>query len=128
MYEYKISNIRIVDGDTIDADIDLGFGLMMRERIRLFGINTPETRTRDKEEKKKGLAAKKRLEELLEKSESDITVQTQFDSRGKFGRILGTLYSYIKHPGDDFFERKSSVKVDINHQLISEGHAEIYKP
>jgi len=126
MYEYKISNIDIVDGDTVDADIDLGFGLKLRERIRLFGIDTPETRTRDLEEKKRGFAAKDRLRELIQESKAPITIQTKFDSRGKFGRVLGTLYSYIQHPEDDFFDRKSAVKVDINKQLVSEGHADVY--
>ena len=87
MYEYKISNIDIVDGDTVDADIDLGFGLKLRERIRLFGIDTPETRTRDLEEKIRGFAAKDRLRELIQESKAPITIQTKFDSRGKFGRV-----------------------------------------
>ena len=126
MYEYKISNIDIIDGDTVDADIDLGFGLKLRERIRLFGIDTPETRTRDLEEKKRGLEAKDRLRELIQESKAPITIQTKFDSRGKFGRVLGTLHSYIQHPEDSFFDRKSAVKVDINKQLVSEGHAVVY--
>ena len=64
MYEYKAKLTRVVDGDTVDAVIDCGFNTFKKERVRLYGINTPECRTRDKEEKAKGLAAKARLKEL----------------------------------------------------------------
>ena len=70
MYEYRCEVVHIVDGDTIDVDIDLGFGVWMRkERIRLYGIDTPESRTRDLEEKKYGLAAKDFLVEWLSKGD-----------------------------------------------------------
>jgi len=69
MYEYKCKLVKIVDGDTVDVDIDLGFGVWMKdERVRIMGIDTPESRTRDKVEKQFGLAAKKRLKELLGKT------------------------------------------------------------
>ena len=69
MYEYRVTNIKVVDGDTVDVDIDLGFGVWMKkQRIRLYGIDTPESRTKDKVEKVFGLAAKKRLEEILSMS------------------------------------------------------------
>ena len=67
MYEYRVHILRVVDGDTVDVDIDLGFGIWLRnERVRIMGIDTPESRTRDKVEKVFGLAAKKRLKELRE--------------------------------------------------------------
>ena len=94
MYEYRVANIRVVDGDTVDVDIDLGFGVWMKkQRIRLYGIDTPESRTKDKVEKAFGLAAKKRLEEILSMSD-DIVLRSVKDIRGKFGRILGDFVVY----------------------------------
>ena len=92
MYEYKCNIIRVVDGDTVDVDIDLGFGIWLRnERVRIMGIDTPESRTRDKVEKKFGLASKAKLKSLLGKTG---VLKTQVnkngeDMKGKFGRILG---------------------------------------
>jgi micrococcal nuclease len=92
MYDYKVKVLRVVDGDTVDVDIDLGFGVWLhKERVRIMGIDTPESRTSDKVEKKFGLAAKKRLKELLGKT---AVLRTQIsksgeDMKGKFGRILG---------------------------------------
>ena len=92
MYEYKATLERIIDGDTIDVDIDMGLHIHVKERIRLYGINTPETRTKDEEEKKKGLAAKQRLQELLEMAnEEGFILRTVMDKAGKYGRILGTI-------------------------------------
>ena len=87
MYEYRASLVKIVDGDTIDVNLDLGFDVVLKkQRVRLYGINTPESRTRDLEEKRYGLAAKERLRELLEEAES-IMVKTEIDkkARGKYG-------------------------------------------
>ena len=79
MYEYKAKILRVVDGDTVDVDIDLGFGVWLRnERVRIMGIDTPESRTRDKQEKKFGLLAKERLKELLPKGK-DSVLRTQID-------------------------------------------------
>ena len=92
MYEYKCNIVKIVDGDTVDVDIDLGFGVWMKdERVRIMGIDTPESRTRDKVEKKFGLASKAKLKSLLGKTG---VLKTQVnkngeDMKGKFGRILG---------------------------------------
>ena len=92
MYEYRVNVTRVVDGDTVDVDIDLGFGVWLKdERVRIMGIDTPESRTRDKVEKKFGLASKARLKELLGKKS---VLKTQVskkgeDMKGKFGRILG---------------------------------------
>jgi len=105
LYCYKIKKvIKVIDGDTIDVVIDLGFDVYTKQRIRLYAINAPESRTRDKEEKKRGLAAKARLKELCE--EGDIIVKSY--GKGKYGRILGELYT------------KQS---NINNILLSEGHA-----
>ena len=111
MYSYKAKLVRVVDGDTIDAEIDLGFNVLIRQRIRLYGIDTPESRTRDLEEKDRGLAAKQRLTELLPK---EFIVKTILNKRGKFGRILGVLFI-------DIDDEKS-----INDILVEEGHAVEY--
>lgn len=110
MYEYRCKIVKIIDGDTVDVDIDLGFGVWMKkERIRLYGIDTPESRTRDLEEKKYGLAAKEFLTKWL--NAGNITLKTHKDAEGKFGRILGELwYSDI----------------NINQKMIDEHHAVAY--
>lgn len=114
MYEYKAKILKIVDGDTVDVDIDLGFGTWLRdERVRIHGIDTPESRTRDKVEKVFGLAAKERLSELLGK---DVVLKTFAakdgqDMKGKFGRILG-----------DFIIGERLV----SEIMIEEGHAVKY--
>lgn len=120
MYEYKARVIKVVDGDTVDVDIDLGFGIWLNnERVRIMGIDTPESRTRDKIEKQFGLAAKKRLKELLK---TYCTLKTQVssngeDMKGKFGRILGDFQVY-----DD---KKDSYR-SVSQVLIDEGHAVAY--
>jgi micrococcal nuclease len=92
MYEYRCKINRVVDGDTVDVDIELGFGVVLSdERVRIMGIDTPESRTRDKVEKLFGLASKKRLKELLA---DGCILKTQIardgeDMKGKFGRVLG---------------------------------------
>ena len=92
MYQYKATITRIIDGDTVDCDIDLGFSVTLtRQRIRLHGIDTPESRTRDKVEKKYGLLAKQYLKDLIEKEDSHVLIETSKEKRGKFGRILGKL-------------------------------------
>lgn len=103
MYEYKAKIIKIVDGDTVDVDIDLGFGVWLHnERVRLAGLDTPESRTKDNVEKVFGLAAKQRLSDLLPVGSMQVLVCTEYDSKGKFGRILGDfkigdngLYQYV---------------------------------
>ena len=91
MHEYKAKIRRIVDGDTVDVDIDLGFDMILsKQRIRLYGIDTPESRTRDKEEKFYGKLAASFLKEQCKKG-TCIALRTYLDKRGKFGRILGEL-------------------------------------
>ena len=115
MYEYRCKVLKVIDGDTVDIDIDLGFGTWIHnERVRIMGIDTPESRTRDDIEKKFGLAAKSRLQELL--GETAI-LKTQVskkgeDMKGKFGRILG-----------DFKTEDGRICAKI---LCEEGHAVAY--
>ena len=91
MYEYRTKIRRIVDGDTVDVDIDLGFGMILsKQRIRLYGIDTPESRTRDKEEKFYGKLAGQFLKDQCKKG-SCITLRTHLDKKGKYGRILGEI-------------------------------------
>ena len=93
-YEYKCLIRRVVDGDTVDVDIDLGFDIVLsNQRIRLYGIDTPESRTRDKVEKVYGKLATKYVERYLVKGESAI-LKTRLDKTGKFGRILGEFIVY----------------------------------
>ena len=93
MYEYKCKIRKVVDGDTVDVDIDLGFGVWLRkQRVRLVGIDTPESRTRNLDEKKRGLLAKKYLQEAL-KAGKTLSIKTYKDNEtGKFGRILGDVF------------------------------------
>jgi micrococcal nuclease len=120
MYEYRATIVKIVDGDTVDVDIDLGFNVVLRdERVRIAGIDTPESRTRDLEEKKFGLAAKARVKQLLGKT---CVLKTQInksgeDMKGKFGRILGDFNVYDSDT--DSWKLLTSI-------LISEGHAVPY--
>lgn len=101
MYEYSCNIVKVVDGDTVDVDIDLGFGMWLRnERIRLYGIDTPESRTRDPEEKKAGLYAKKVVQDYLPKNKPQ-TLVTIKDKGGKFGRTLGMFK--IKDKDDKWF-------------------------
>ena len=90
MYEYRCKVVRVIDGDTVDVDIDLGFGVWLhKERVRVLGIDTPESRTRDKVEKRFGLLAKEFVEKFF-KTDGDVILRTQkYDAKGKFGRILG---------------------------------------
>ena len=112
MYTYKIKLDRVIDGDTIDAHIDLGFNVSVKKRIRFMGINTPESRTRDLEEKKRGLAAKDRVVELIENCE-ELSIKTILNkkARGKYGRILANIMAD---------------GINVNQTLVSEGHAVEY--
>lgn len=113
--EYDVHIVKIVDGDTVDVDIDLGFKIQLKdERVRIMGIDTPESRTSDKVEKLFGIAAKNRLYSLLEKDAKLITTEDKDgeDMKGKFGRILG-----------DFRAADGRMVTDI---MIEEGHAVAY--
>ena len=117
MYTYNIELLRVVDGDTIDAKIDLGFDVSVKKRVRFVGVNTPESRTRDLEEKARGLAAKDRVKQLLEGTN---TIQLKSHGVGKYGRCLGEL-------NIDVVDGKESLTlVSVNELLIKEGHAVEY--
>ena len=91
MYEYKCQIDRVVDGDTVDVVLDLGFSILHKARVRLYAIDTPECRTRNKDEKARGLLAKNFIVQAVN-SGKNFVIQTHLkDSKGKFGRILGTL-------------------------------------
>ena len=90
MYEYKCIVVKVVDGDTVDVDIDLGFGVWMKnQRIRMYGIDAPESRTSNKNEKMYGIAAKKFLIGMLD--DKELILKTHKDAKGKYGRILGEI-------------------------------------
>jgi micrococcal nuclease len=111
MFRYNATVLRVIDGDTIDAMIDLGFSTWKKIRIRFYGINTPESRTRDLEEKKRGLAAKDRVVEALEANDGKFVLQSH--GVGKFGRCLGEIFI-----NDD--------EISLQQMLINEGHGVPY--
>jgi len=112
MFEYNAILDRVIDGDTVDATIDLGFDTWKKTRIRFYGINTPESRTRDLEEKKRGLAAKDRLVEILKANDNKFILKSH--GVGKYGRCLGELY--VETLGE----------VSVQQTLINEGHGVAY--
>lgn len=112
MYEYRAKTVKIVDGDTVDIDIDLGFDVWIRnQRIRLYKVDTPEKRTRNKTEKKAGLLATEKVTNLIPVG-STIVIKTHKDGKGKYGRILGEL---INEDG-----------VNVNEYLIKNRYAVAY--
>ena len=111
LFVYKATLRRIVDGDTLICDVDLGFKVYTTQRVRLYGINTHESRTRNLEEKKRGLAAKDRLIEIMGSVDS---FYLESHETGKYGRCLGSLFL------SDNFEKS------VNQQLVEEGHAVEY--
>ena len=130
--EYQAELIKVVDGETIDCYIDLGFNIKIKKRVRYMGIDTWESRTRDLAEKEKGLAAKARNKELLE---SGVFKLKSFGT-GKFGRVLGEVFVSPDYVGEHIIECINSVDNDIdlsidgwvsvNDILIEEGHAYDY--
>ena len=117
-YIYRGKLERVVDGDTIDALIDVGFDIWIKKRIRYSGIDTWESRTRDLVEKAKGLEAKARNKELLlEVSENSGYFRLKSYGVGKYGRVLGEI----------FIEDSEGKQYNINKTLISEGHAYVYE-
>ena len=117
-YNFRVTEIvKVVDGDTIDVIIDLGFDLYKKERVRVAGVDTPEKRTRDLEEKELGIDATNWLKDQLESAidgEDDLVIRTEIDGGfGKYGRLLGWLYI-----GED--------TESINERMIKEGYAWSY--
>ena len=121
MYKYNAKLERVVDGDTVDALVDLGFDTWKKVRIRMQGMNAPESRTRDLEEKKRGLAAKDRLVEILKYNGNQCTLKVS--GVGKFGRAIASVYVDTLSPASD---QSSMTIVNVNKQLIEEGHAVAY--
>lgn len=114
MYEYRVKKVhRIVDGDTIDVDIDLGFNVSYFQRVRLAGIDTPESRTKDLYEKKLGLESKEQLKKLLQGAQSVVIRTEKPDSTEKYGRVLGWLYV-------------EGTESSVNETLIATGYAWSY--
>ena len=113
MYEYNAELIRVIDGDTVVARIDLGFSVYVQKTIRLYGIDAPEHRTKDLEEKALGIKSKERLSEILASVDNKFILESR--GVGKFGRCLGVLL--IGTIGE----------INMNDTLIAEGYAEKYK-
>ena len=114
MYEYKCTVVKVVDGDTVDVDIDLGFGVWMRkQRIRMYGIDAPESRTSNRLEKRYGIASKKYLIGMLD--DKELILKTHKDAKGKYGRILGEIWRTT-----DFADQS------INEYMIEKHHAVRY--
>ena len=113
MYEYRVEIVRVVDGDTVDVDIDLGFGVWLKkQRVRLYGIDTPESITRDLNEKKYGLMAKEYLKERIS---NGAILKTRLDGKGKYGRILG-----------EFIVLDNEVRVNVNQEMIDNHYGVAY--
>ena len=121
MYTYNAKVVKVVDGDTIDALVDLGFDTWKQVRIRMQGINAPESRTRDLEEKKLGLAAKARLKEILKENKNKFILISH--GVGKYGRCLGEIFVENTPGGQDLYPY---LEVSVNRVLINEGHAVEY--
>ena len=119
-FSYRVNKvIKVVDGDTIDVILDMGFDIMYKQRVRLFGIDTPESRTRDKEEKKYGKAASAFLKEHLKLG--TVYLRTYKDGKGKFGRILGEFWVEEHNETHNI-----SAKTNINQLMIEARHAVAY--
>jgi micrococcal nuclease len=111
MYEYHVKKVtNVVDGDTIDVEIDLGFDISFSSRVRLAGIDTPESRTKDKAEKALGLEAKEYIKSKIKDAKEVVIKTEKMDSSEKYGRILGWLFL-------------DGSKVSINEQMIADGYA-----
>jgi micrococcal nuclease len=116
VFEYEMKVLRVVDGDTIDAQIDLGFKVHHNVRVRLYGINAPESRTRDLEEKARGKAASARVAELLDSADRIIL---KSHGVGKFGRCLGELTLI-------FFQDEEDRRENLVETMLAEGHGVPY--
>jgi micrococcal nuclease len=121
MYDYNCELIRVVDGDTVDLNVNLGFDIWVKKRVRLYGIDAPESRTRDLEEKKLGIAATLALKELLDDAinfhNGTIRLESKIYERDKFGRVLGILHL------DTSTEEGTITSTVINRWMVQEGHA-----
>jgi len=125
MYDYNCELIRVVDGDTVDLNVNLGFDIWVKKRVRLYGIDAPESRTRDLEEKKLGIAATVALMELIDDAinfhSGTIRLESKIYERDKFGRVLGILHLDTKTFTEDGEDTITSTI--INSWMVQEGHA-----
>jgi len=125
MYDYNCELIRVVDGDTVDLNVNLGFDIWVKKRVRLYGIDAPESRTRDLEEKKLGIAATVALMELIDDAinfhSGTIRLESKIYERDKFGRVLGILHLDTKTFTEDGEDTITSTV--INSWMVQEGHA-----
>ena len=123
MYEYKCNITRVVDGDTVDAEIDCGFDIVFKSRIRLYGIDTPESRTRDLDEKARGKLAASFLQNSINNGKEIILKSELKDSKGKYGRVLGTILVDGLDVNQDMVNRCLAVKYyGQSKQDIEEEH------
>tara|TARA_B110000977_G_scaffold10307_1_gene13416 strand:+ start:412 stop:789 length:378 start_codon:yes stop_codon:yes gene_type:complete len=120
MYEYNAKCVRVVDGDTADFLVDLGFDTWKKVRVRFAGINTPETRTRDKEEKERGLKAKARVQSIMDMNENKVRLEVH--GMGKYGRALADIL--VETVGT--IADRGLTLTNVNKLLIKEGHGEEY--
>lgn len=111
MYTYECNTIRVIDGNTVDAVIDLGFNVTIRQRIKLYGVNVDDIRSIDETKKTNAVVARTKLTELLGQ---DFICETIMNKRGKAGRIMGKLYTLDA----------SNSKTDVNQKMIEDGYAE----
>lgn len=111
MYTYQCNTIRVIDGNTVDASIDLGFNVTIRQRIKLYGVNVSDMRSTDESVRQQAMASKQKLAELLG---NEFVCETIVNKRGKAGRVMGKLTT----------TNTNGSKVDINQQLIDQGFAE----
>jgi len=111
MYTYQCTTIRVIDGNTVDAEIDLGFNVTIRQRIKLYGVNVADIRSNDETARNNAIASKNKLAELLGQ---EFICETIMNKRGKAGRTMGKVFTL----------NSTGSKVDINQQLIDEGYAE----
>tara|TARA_B100001778_G_scaffold134247_1_gene110586 strand:- start:11825 stop:12268 length:444 start_codon:yes stop_codon:yes gene_type:complete len=118
MTDYKAKVTRVLDGDTFDCTLDLGFDIYLKQRCRMTGMDTPESRTRDKEEKYRGLLSKAYLKDLLKTAKNNVILRCDDDDEtGKFGRVLADVI-YIKEDGSE---------LNLNKEMIDKGYAVEYK-
>ena len=126
MYDYKCKLDRVVDGDTVDLNVNLGFDIWVKKRVRLYGIDAPESRTRDLEEKKLGIAATVALKELLDDAirlhNGTIRLESKIYERDKFGRVLGILHLDTTREDENSGTTIMTSTV-INRWMVQEGHA-----
>ena len=115
MYEYDAEILRVIDGDTLVALIDVGFHIHIKSTLRLYGINTPEQRTKNLEEKEKGIAATKRVIDLLQQCDNKVRIKSH--GLGKFGRCLAEV---------QFTSKDKKCVINLNRTLVAEGHAVDY--